>query len=42
MEIEETDVFFILKENVCLYCTSYITFFFKHAQFDLDLIGVRT
>ena len=40
MEIEETDVFiylFILKENVCLYCTSYITFFFKHAQFDLEV-----
>ena len=40
VEIEETDVFiclFILKENVCLYCTSYITFFFKHAQFDLEI-----
>ena len=40
VEIEETDVFiylFILKENVCLYCTSFITFFFKHAQFDLEV-----
>ena len=42
VEIEETDVFiylFILKENVC--CTvhrSYITFFFKHAQFDLEVL----